>query len=743
MPLPKAPVPASARRRVPRWQMAALAIAALAVITAAAVAVAESRGWPFLRAPMERTLTRAAGVPVAFGGPDERFVLKLFGRPSLEAAALTIGAAPGPAAPHLLSGQALSVAWQWSDAWRWWRGSAPLRVASLNARTLDMHLLRGADGRATWQIGPIARGETPPPADDADGAGDLPRIGTLAVGAGRIVIDDKPLATRLAIAIEGSESEGGTGTGTGTSTSTSTGAAGKAGWRARVEGQWKNLPLRLAVATGGAMPLVAAEADADPAQADIALRVEGQVGAARVLFDGRAGALLGARRLDGALKFGGPSLDRVGAVLGVTLPQTPPFDLEGRLVHDAGVWQLSARRATIGNSRLGGEFTFDTRPATPKLTGKLTGTRLALADLGPAVGAPTGGTAATPPTAPPPPAGRVLPRRSFDLPSLQAMNADVAVAIDELDFGTDALAPLRNVSTRVLLDGGRLELQTIKALVAGGSLTGNSSYDTRAAPAAWAAKLRFAGVDIAGWLRGTQTAAAADAPPAGPTQSTKLKQERQQARQGGEQVVRNYVTGALEAEMDVRGSGQSTGEILSTLNGGFDVMLREGTLSYLATEAAGLDIAQGLGVLTRGDRPLPLRCARVQATARNGIVRTDRGVIDNADSTIRLAGELNLQDESLAFVATTRPKDFSPLALRTPITVRGTLANPRIGVDGGKLAGKVGAAAVLGAALGPFAALLPLIDFGKKDEGDPCAGTPSVEAGASAANGAASAPAGR
>jgi uncharacterized protein involved in outer membrane biogenesis len=464
------------------------------------------------------------------------------------------------------------------------------------------------------------------------------------------------------------------------------------------------------------MPLVD-----DAAEADIDLRIDGQVGAARVAFDGRAGALLGARRLEGALKFGGPSLDRVGKPLGVTLPQTPPFELEGRIAHDAGLWQLSARRATIGKSRLAGEFEFDSRRATPKLTGRLTGPRLAFADLGPAIGA-TAATAKQPAQR----TGRVLPQRNFDLPSLRAMDADVQVNIDELDFGTEAMAPLRGVSTHLVLAGGRLELQQIKALVAGGNVSGTSSYDSRSAPANWTARLRLAGVDIAGWLRDTQTAQAASAAPASATQTTKLKQQRQEARQGGQQVVRNYVTGALEAGVDVRGSGNSTSDILGTLNGNIDLTLRDGTLSHLATEAAGLDLAQALGVMVRGDQPLPLRCARLQASARNGILRTERGVIDNADTTVRVAGELNLKDESLALVATARPKDFSPLSLRTPITVRGTLAQPVIGIEGGKLAGKVGAAALLGAALGPFAALIPLLDFGSKNESDPCAAPPPI-----------------
>jgi AsmA family protein len=685
-----------------------LSLAVVAIVAVAGAAIAESHGWPFLRGPLQRTLERAAGVRVDLGGSQDRFVLKLLGRPSLDVAAITLVAAPGPAAPHLLSAQDLHLVWRWSDVWRGWRHSAPLRIESLRARTLDLNLLRDASGHATWQIG---RGKA---ADDSNNA-DLPGIGMLTIGSGRIVVDDRPLATQLLVTIEGGEGD-------------NAAARANTGWRAKVEGQWKALPMQLAVVTGRAMPLVA-----DTAEADIDLRIDGQVGAARVAFDGRAGALLGARRLEGALKFGGPSLDRVGKPLGVTLPQTPPFDLEGRVAHDAGLWKLSARRATIGKSRLAGEFVFDTRLATPKLSGQLTGQRLAFSDLGPAVGASPSGTGNA--TQPKQPTGRVLPQRSFDLPSLRAMDADVQVSIDELDFGTAALAPLRNVSTSMTLAAGLLELQQIKAVVAGGNFSGSSSYDGRSTPPVWAARVRLAGVDIAGWLRGTQTPQAADAPPAGPTQNKKLKQEREQARQGGQQVVRNYVTGALEAALDVRGSGKSTGEILSTLNGNVDLTLRDGTLSHLATEAVGLDLAQGLGVIVRGDRPLPLRCARLQASARNGIVRTDRGVIDNADTTVRVAGELNLKDESLALVATARPKDFSPLSLRTPITVRGTLAKPVIGVDGGKLAGKVGAAAALGVALGPFAALIPLLDFGNKSEGDACATSPPAAPSAPASGG--------
>jgi AsmA family protein len=670
-----------------------MAAIALGVVVAVA-ALAEWRGWPMLRSPVENTLTRMAGVPVGFGGAEDRFALRLLGRPRLVVSNLLVGAAPGPPAPHLLSGQDVTVAWRWPDAWRWWRGSAPPRLTRLDARTLDLNLLRDAEGRATWQIGPADR-------RDAQ-RDDLPHVGLVTVGAGRIVLVDMALDTDLLIHLEGAERIGNE-------------SRPSSGWRARAEGRWKTTPMQLAISAGGAMPLVADSASG--ASSEVDLHVEGRFGAARLLFDGRAGALLGARRLEGQGRIAGPSLALVGDALGLTLPQTPPFDMEGQLHHEDGLWQLRAERADIGRSRLAGEFRYDTRPAKPELTGRLVGPRLALADLGPAIGGSADDAAG------PAADGRVLPRRRFDLPSLSAMNADVHVAIDQLDLGTEALAPLRDVATRVLLVDGRLELQQLQATVAGGTVRGASSYDGSGDVAQWAAQLRLANIDMAGWLRAAQTAEAADSPTA--TESARLERQRRQARQGGEQPVRHWLTGALDGHFDLRGQGESTGAILATLDGRIGLRLSEGTLSHLATEVAGLDLAESLGVMLRGDRPLPLHCARIEATARSGIVRTDLAVLDNEDSTIRVAGELNLQDESLALVARTRPKDFSPLSLRTPIRVRGTLADPVVSIDGGGLAGRLGAAALLGLAVGPFAALLPLVDFGSVEDKDPCAARPA------------------
>jgi AsmA family protein len=148
--------------------------------------------------------------------------------------------------------------------------------------------------------------------------------------------------------------------------------------------------------------------------------------------------------------------------------------------------------------------------------------------------------------------------------------------------------------------------------------------------------------------------------------------------------------------------------------------LRDGTLSHLATEALGLDVAQALGVLIKGDDALPLHCARFDLISRAGVVKPTLAVIDSRDSTTHITGEASLRDESLALRVVTKPKDWSPLSLRTPVTVTGSLGQPKIGIEAKGLVGRVLGAVALGAVAGPAAALLPLIEQGSTNPVDPC-----------------------
>jgi uncharacterized protein involved in outer membrane biogenesis len=650
--------------------------------------VAEWSGWRFLRDPIENAASRNAAVPVQLQG---RFRAHLLWRPRVEVEHLNIASAERFGVPHLLDARGVSLAWRWGDVWRWQRGER-LRLQALQADTLDARLVRVDDGSANWQLG--AR-EPRPEEAEAEPLGGLPRFGSLVIGQGHIDWKDPVADVDLDIRLRGREGEAE--------------AATSAGYEATANGRYRAMPLKLQVSAGSTLPLLQ-----DPDTATdapwVPVRVEGTVASSRLLFDGQAAALLGTPKLQGALELQGRSLAAVGEPLGITLPQTPPFDLRGTLSQDAGVWRLQATRANIGTSRLAGDLRFHQLERPRRLTGELTGKKLAFADLGPAIGAGGGSKGDAKGDAKPDAkkeakkeakeegarsasttSRRVLPQRRFDLPSLTVMDADVRVAINEVDFGTPAMAPLSDLLTRVRLNAGVLRLDELEAKVAGGRFAGMTQLDATVRPAKWEARLDIAGVDVANWVRG-------------------LRREE----------ASPYLTGVLFAKLNVRGAGSSTAEILASLDGPIDLRLRDGTLSYLVTEAMGLDLAQALGVVITGDKPLPLRCARFDLLARDGVIEPRLAVLDNRDSTVRINGQVNLNDESMALRLVTQPKDWSPLSLRTPVTVTGTLGDPDIGIEGRKLAGRVIGAIALGAAAGPAAAVIPLVERGQKQEGDPC-----------------------
>jgi uncharacterized protein involved in outer membrane biogenesis len=662
-----------AGRRWPRIALQAL------LALAAAVALAEWSGWPFLRAPLQRLMAGATGVPVTLAGEMR---LSLIGTPRLRVQHLAIGAAEGVAAPRLADADGVDLAWHWGELWRWQQGGV-LRLEEFRAERLDAWLVRHADGRASWHIGREQ-------AIDA-----LPRIGVLTLGRAHIEVDDRRGDTRLRIDMHGAAAE-------------PDGEPPSGGYRVVASGHRGATTVALQAQAGALLPLLSR----DPAP-PVPLRVEARIGRTRLSFDGSAAALLGGQQLDGDLRLRGPSLAAVGDMLDLPLPGTPPFELEARLRLDGELVLLNVVRAAGGHSRLAGEFHFDLRPTPPLLSGQLVGSRLAFADLGPAVGVAAGAAGAEA-------SGRVLPQREFDLPSLLAMNADVQVAIDELAFGTSSLRPLRAVRTHLRLEGGVLRLDDLRAEVAGGIVTGSTRLDATRPVAEWQATLNFDGLEVSSWVRGLQSDARASA--AGRRGDAGRAQAR--APRGAAPPTnappRAYLTGELQVQTDVSGRGRSTAAILATLDGTARAQLRNGALSHLVTELVGLDVAQALGVAVRGDKELALNCARVDLRIERGVAVPRVALMDNRDSTLRATGRVDLRDERLSLRLVARPKDVSLASLRSPVLVGGTLADPNVRVDTAPLLARAAAATALGVLATPAAAIIPFIDLGDPEGGDPC-----------------------
>ena len=648
----------------------------LVLVLIAAIGTCEWLGWPFLRQPLQRTLAKHLDRDIEIGS---QFQLRLLGSIRLRTDALDIG--PPRWAPakdqRFFDAHDVALTIPWSTIWNVAVGHkpAPLRVKSLEIGSFDATLWRQQDGRANWDFA-----ATPRPANQTS---KLPEFDSLVVRAGRLSLDDAP--DELHMKAEARTTEG-------ASTGKSAAAGGgNAGLNIQGSGRYREGDFNFTVHSDGVLPLLAP--DGSSTVVPMTLRAKSPHG--HFTFDGQARDILHLNSISGRFTVGGTSLAEVGAPFGVTLPTTARFDAQGTLGKTGQVWKTAVARFDVGSSRLSGDFTFDRRPQVPLLSGVLRGSNLDLIDLGPAFGSPAPGA-----DNPPKPTGKVFPSREFDIASLQRMNASVDVALDRLDLHTSYLQALAPARAKIKLQDGVLTVEQLDARTSGGQVQGKLGLDGRnVQQPRWTGDLRVAGVELQEWIK---------------TRDTHIRPKAGTAeRVAAKDPAASYVTGRLGGHLVFSGTGRSVASMLGTLDGDIAAWVNGGTISHLAMEAAGLDIAQGLGVLIKGDDALPMRCAAAQFTARDGLLQTEVGIVDSPDTTVIMQGALSLAKEELALVVQANPKDFSPATLRSPLHLDGPFIAPHIRLDPKPIGLKAAAAVALGI-LNPLAALIPLIDPGKK-----------------------------
>ncbi|WP_367849321.1 AsmA family protein [Rhodoferax sp. WC2427] len=647
-----------------RWRVGLVAVL---LCGAGGVAVGEWLGWPFLAAPLQNFLSDKLDRKVRFadeGAAATGFAVRFLGGIRLQAPLLQIAAPAWSTAPYMLRAEDVALELGYSDLWRAYQGE-PVRIHSLQARTLDGNIERMADGRASWQFGKT------PPAAQPDSPTRLPQFGTLRVTNGLVHYTDAPLSVLMDATL--SLLPG------------SVAADGQTTSLVKVEakGRYRKQPLKIVLSSSAVLPSEGGNTSVLP----VVVNLNATVGRAQLDFNGMAPDALKPQDFSGRFSLNGPSLAAVGDPLGVTLPTTEAFKTNGTLVKTGSRWQVVVNDATVGASRLHGAFRYESAGRVPMLSGKLGGSRLLLADLGPVVGTTATEMAdtATPVANNARAKGRVLPDRPFDLPSLRAMNANVLIDIGEVNLNTSYLEPLQPLAVHLELDGGVLRLHDLVARTAQGQLRGDLALDGRGEKALWTADLRWDGVRLERWIK---VARADGAPP--------------------------YVSGQLYGQAKLAGQGRSTAQILASLQGTARTTLRNGTVSHLGVELAGLDIAQSLGMLVKGDDALPVRCAVADLVAKDGNFRPKVMVVDTTDSAVWVDGSLSLATEALDLRAVVVPKDFSPLSVRTPIRVQGTFSQPQVSLEKEPLAKKA-AASLLLALVNPLAAVIPWVDLGDAD----------------------------
>jgi uncharacterized protein involved in outer membrane biogenesis len=441
------------------------------------------------------------------------------------------------------------------------------------------------------------------------------------------------------------------------------------GWS--VKGMYHNVAVTGDGKVGGVLALQDATRPF-PVQADV------RIGDTHIAFVGTVTDPAHLAALDLRLWLQGVSLEHLYAITGVSLPATPPYATEGRLVgqfREAGdVFKYENFTGRVGGSDLNGSLVFVGRKPRPLLSGELVSKLLQFSDLAPVVGADSNASKAKRRQIQKQPSAKALPTEQFKTDRWAAIDADVKFNGQRI-IKNPAL-PISNLYTHLVMKDGVLSLQPLNFGVAGGTLSSNINLDGSAVP-----------------LKGRFSTSA---------RHLKLKQLLPAVKS------MQSALGEVNGDAALSATGNSPAALGGTLNGEIKILVNDGTVSRLYMEAIGLNVANTVYEKLFGNHDVKINCAAADFVATNGLLDSRVFALDTDDAVINMDGTVNLRTEEMNLNIHPHTKGFRVFSLRSPLYVRGTFKDPNVGVQAGALTARGVAAIGLGL-LNPFAALIPLI----------------------------------
>jgi len=650
----------------------AWAAAGVALVLVAAVVVLATLDWNRLKPTINERASAALGRPFAIEGdltvdwrraPPGSGWRTLLPWPHVTARDLTVGNPEWAAAPHMATLRQVDFR---LSPWPLFGRRIVIPRIVLGQPSADLE--RREDGRNSWTFETGRDGGEP-----SEWRLD---VGEIMFDEGRVRLDDQQLDTRVELVIDPlgkpipfDEVVGDK------AAKRAVGQDYVFGWKA--SGRYRGQNLRGSGRLGGLLALQ----DPDrpfPLQADVT------VGPTRVALAGTLTDPRNLAALDLKLRLSGRTMSELFPLIGVTLPDTPPYATDGHLVArlrepGGAVYRYEDFRGQVGESDLRGSLIYTAGEPRPRLAGTLTSRQLRFADLGPLIGADTAGDAdgdgdrdrdesAQPP-------GKALPVQEFRTDRWAKMDADVRFTGKRIVRG-EAL-PLDNVDTHLILDGGVLRLEPLRFGMAGGRLDGVIRLDGRATPMAGRAQLsarHFKLKELFPTVEAMQTS-----------------------------------LGELNAGIDLAGRGNSVSALLGSADGEARLLMNEGTVSRSLMELAGLNLGNYLVGKLFGDEPVAINCIIADLEVEDGLARPRVFLLDTENAVVHVGGAVNLATEELELDVRAQSKGMRLLSLRSPLYVHGTLKAPDAGVHTGPLAARGAGLLALGVAAGPLAGLLALI----------------------------------
>ena len=259
--------------------------------------------------------------------------------------------------------------------------------------------------------------------------------------------------------------------------------------------------------------------------------------------------------------------------------------------------------------------------------------------------------------------GRVFPKDPLPLDGLKAVNAKVSFDGKKIVVQGNHID---DVSVRLTLKNGNLQVDPFSAMVAGTKVAGNVGLNGAVSVPTLIAKLNASDLDYGELLR--------------------------------QRGITDIASGKLDADVDVKGAGGSVRAIMASLNGKLFVTTENGKLDSNALNIVSSDVMSALpGFNSKDDKTI--QCGVVHFDIKDGIANAKAIVFETGGLSAIGVGTADLREEKLNLIIDPRAKQTSlASAAVVPVAITGTFLEPEWALDKGALLGNTATTVAKGAA---------------------------------------------
>ncbi|MCE5336518.1 MAG: AsmA family protein [Desulfobacteraceae bacterium] len=417
---------------------------------------------------------------------------------------------------------------------------------------------------------------------------------------------------------------------------------------------------------------------------------------ARLKLTGSIKDPLARRGMDLTFDLQGGDAARAGQLAGLQIPASGDFHISGHAV-DSGekAFQVSELKIVFAGTDLAGNADLNFAGETPRIGATLSGAKMDLRTFLPK------DSGKKSPQEPASRRDRIFPANPISIEPLRVVDADLRLQAAEI------LTPrttLNNTNLALTTAGGTLDVKSFKTNLGGGSLDARINVSPRGRMFALRMVLKGEGLDLA-----------------------RVTKELEASRK---------LSGHLDLDIDVVGTGGSVAELMGSLNGKTILRVSNSRIDNKYIDLLGGDISASafrlLNPLSKKTDFAEVNCLVNGFDIKGGIAGTTGWVLDTNHITVFGEGSINLKTEALDILLKPSPKEgtgfeglgkvsVSASELAKVLKLSGTLAKPSVTVDPTQSAIALGKSVGGAVLFGPAGIAASLAGGSSGKGGNPCA----------------------